>query len=47
MKNSSTKPSLFIFFYVKKFLIVVLLSGIDRLALGDHAAMSIDFKGEG
>jgi hypothetical protein len=22
-------------------------SGIDRLALGDHAAMAIDFKGEG
>jgi hypothetical protein len=36
-----------LFFYFKKCLVLILSLGIDQLALGDHAAMAIDFKGEG
>jgi hypothetical protein len=36
-----------LFFYFEKVLVDCLSLGIDQLALGDHAAMAIDFKGEG
>jgi hypothetical protein len=37
-----------LFFISKeKYLIIILSSEISQSALGDHAAMSIDFKGEG
>jgi hypothetical protein len=38
---------LFFFISKEKYLVNFLSLGFDRLALGDHAAMSIDFKGEG
>lgn len=48
IKNLSIKPSLY-FFYSNDFLamFVFFLLEIDRLALVDHAAMAVDFKGEG
>ena len=45
MKTSPSKLSLFLLF--NKLIFIISRLGIDRLALGDHAAMSIDFKGEG
>lgn len=50
IKNSSIKPSQSFICQEKIVfltLIFLLSLGIDRLALNDHAAMAIDFKGEG
>ncbi len=46
IKISPSKLSLFLL-YNKFIYFVISRLGIDRQALDDHAAMSIDFKGEG
>jgi len=44
IKDSPIKPGL-LFIWKEKFGVIIL--GMDRFALGDHAAMAVDFKGEG
>jgi hypothetical protein len=43
--HQQNQVCLFVFFLFQK--IIILSSGIDRLAVDDHAAMAIDFEGEG